>query len=468
MYLKPFFVKGLAHISYLVGAGTQCAVIDPSRDVQVYIDEAKNMGFRITHILETHLHADFISGHLDLAEKTGAVIVGPKSGNMQFGHTAVSENDEFFIQNLKFRVLETPGHTPEHLSYVVYDASRGEEPCSVFTGDTLFVGDAGRPDLFPGRADELTEKLYHSLEKLKNLPDFTEVYPAHGAGSLCGKAISAKRSSTMGYEKKYNPTLQDMSIDEFKAKLLSGMPEAPDHFSRCSETNRQGPALLRELPSPVPFSPADFKKFYENNNSIILDVRNFCAFCGGHIPGAINIDIGSNFPTFAGWILPVGKPILLITDCENDMEKALTGLRQVGLDNVAGWLEGGIYNWNLNGYPIASIPQISVEKLKEDCVRQKAFIIDVRSRREFDSYHLEKAVNIPVPELRTRYSEIKNEPIIVMCASGQRSAMAAGILRSAGIVNVVNVPGGITAWRAAGYTEKCPVDNIHGPGFFAE
>ena len=241
MFIQSFFVPGLAHLSYLLGGKGTCAIIDPRRDIEEYMAVAKAMGMRITHILETHLHADFISGHMDLAARTGAEIIVPKAGQCTFPHRPVGEGDEFQIEDMSIHVIDTPGHTPEHITYVVTDRSRGSEPAAIFCGDTLFVGDVGRPDLFPGQAVELTGKLFESLGKLKALPDHVLVLPAHGAGSLCGRSMGAMRYSTIGYEKRYNAELQHKTVDAFRASLLSGMPEAPDHFSRCSDINRKGP-----------------------------------------------------------------------------------------------------------------------------------------------------------------------------------------------------------------------------------
>ena len=288
MIVQQFFVGGLAHSSYLLGGQKTCAVIDPRRDIQVYLDTAKASGLKITHILETHLHADFVSGHLDLAQRTGAKIYAPKSGKCAFDHIGLSEGDTFEIEDMEIKVLETPGHTPEHLCYVVMDHSRGEEPAAVFTGDTLFVGDVGRPDLFPGIARDLASKLFHSLhEKLATLPDFCEVYPAHGAGSLCGRAMSAKRTSTMGYEKKYNYAFQTKDKNKFIDLLTTDMPEAPDHFSRCSDINRKGPALVRDLPSLSSHGPCLFLKESEREEHPrprYPELRGFWRTTRGRVP----------------------------------------------------------------------------------------------------------------------------------------------------------------------------------------
>src|SRR4030043_1796736 len=280
MLIQSFFVNGLSHISYMVAGSKDCAVIDPRRDIQIYIDAAKAMGVKITHILETHLHADFISGHMDLAEKTGAKIYAPKAGKCQFEHVALSEGDKFEIEDMEFNILETPGHTPENMVYAVTDHSRGEDPVALFSGDTLFVGEVGRPDLFPDIAKELASKLFNSLQKLTKLPDFCEVYPAHGAGSLCGRAMSAKRTSTIGYEKKYNYAFQTKDKSKFIDLLTTDMPEAPDHFSRCSDINRKGPALVRDLPSLIPMDPVAFSKRAKTEKILVLDIRTYEAFGG--------------------------------------------------------------------------------------------------------------------------------------------------------------------------------------------
>lgn len=249
MLLKHFFVEKIAHSAYMLAGKKACAVIDPQRDVDVYINAAHELGLVITHILETHLHADFISGHMDLAARTGAKIYAPRSAECTFDHVALAEGDTVVIEDMRLDVVETPGHTPEHICYVVTDTARGETPIGAFVGDVLFVGDVGRPDLFPNRAEELACKLYHSLHaKLLKLPDYCEVYPAHGAGSLCGRAMAAKYQTTIGYERRYNPALQIEDKAAFIRSLTSDMPPAPDHFSRCSDINRQGPALVADLP----------------------------------------------------------------------------------------------------------------------------------------------------------------------------------------------------------------------------
>ncbi len=460
MIVQQFFVNGLAHCSYLLGGAKTCAVIDPRRDIQIYLDTAKAMGLKVTHILETHLHADFISGHLDLAEKTGAKIYASKTGKGAFDHVALSEGDNFEIEDMELKVLETPGHTPEHICYVVMDHSRGEDPMALFSGDTLFVGDVGRPDLFPSIAKELASKLYDSLhEKLVKLPDFCELYPAHGAGSLCGRAMSAKRTSTIGYEKKYNYAFQIKDRRKFIELLTTEMPEAPDHFSRCSDVNRKGPTLVRNLPTCVPIEPVSFSKKIQEKNTVILDIRPYEAFGGQNIEGSYHIDFGSNFATFAGWVIPPDLNILLVAESATQAEEAVIWLRRVGLDHTIGFLEGGMFEWAKAGLSTEHIPQLSsVELSKRMSSGPKVTLVDVRAKREYQTGHIDSTINIPAPDLRKRYKELDPEvPTVVICNTGYRSSLGASLLKQHGFKDVSNLAGGMTGYNMAGYGMECSV-----------
>lgn len=466
MYVHQFFVKGIAHLSYILRGNQTCAVIDPKRDVADYIKVARDMGLKISHIIETHLHADFVSGHLDLKKLTGATIYVPKAGNCQFDHVPLAEGDTLEIEDMELKVLETGGHTPEHLSYVVTDHSRGEEPVAVFCGDTLFVGDVGRPDLFPGQAEELASKLYDNLhQKLLKLPDFCEVYPAHGAGSLCGRAMGAKRSSTIGYERRYNSALQHKTKEAFKKSLLTGMPDAPDHFSRCSSINAKGPALLGNLSEVRPLNPHEFWKL-KNNGHIVIDLRDYTAFGGSHVPGSYHFDLAGNFSTFAGWVLPPNKPLILVGNTGEEVHQATIQLYRVGLDQVVGYLDGGIRDWANRALPLEHISQITVQELKSKLEQgDELVLLDVRSKAEWDGGHIEGSIHIPFPDCRTRYREVEKEkPVAVICNTAIRASLAASILKQHGLTNLSVVAGGMTAWRAAGYSESCPAcEAPHGP-----
>jgi glyoxylase-like metal-dependent hydrolase (beta-lactamase superfamily II) len=459
MFVQQFFVNGLAHSSYLLGGTNTCAIIDPRRDVDIYLDAAKAMEMKITHILLTHLHADFVSGFMDLAEKTGAVIYAPEAGKCEFGHTALSEGSTFRIEDLAVNVLETPGHTPEHITYVVTDLARSEDPAAIFCGDVLFVGDVGRPDLFPGIARKLASELYDSLHKIVALPDYCEVYPAHGAGSLCGRAIGAKRTSTVGYERRNNYALQLKDREMFIKALITDMPAAPDHFSRSSAINRKGPELVRKLPAPKPLEPQDFWQAAQREDTLVLDIRSYEAFGGEHVPGSYNIMLSAILSTYAGWILPPDKDILLVAPSKDQALEALASLRRVGLDRAAGLLSGGMFAWAKAGLPIGHVCLISAGELNEICAAGGGIVIlDVRSANEFSTGHIKGAVNIPVPDLRTRHAEFaKNTPIAVICTTGIRSGMACGILKMNGFKKIYNVTGGMTGYNAAGYSPECPI-----------
>ncbi|HOF04521.1 MAG TPA: rhodanese-like domain-containing protein [Syntrophales bacterium] len=467
MLIQQFFVGGLAHCSYFLEGRESCAVIDPRRDVRVYLETIKSRGLRLTHILETHLHADFVSGHLELAARTGAEIYAPRAASCAFPHRAVAEGDAFAIDDMEVRVLETPGHTPEHVVYVVADGSRSREAAAVFTGDVLFVGDVGRPDLFPGRAQALAGELYDSLHlKILKLPDFCEVYPAHGAGSLCGREISAKRTTTVGYERRHNYALTIADREEFIARLTTGMPAAPDHFTRCSEINRRGPALVAGMPPVVPLAPEEFRTRSQGEGTIVLDVRSYEAFGGCHVPGAYHIDITSNISTFAGWILPPEVEVLLVTEGEAQVEQAATLLRRVGVDRIGAWLAGGMFAWANAGYPAGHVPQLAAPELAARlCAPGAPAVVDVRAAGEFAGGHIPGAIHIPAPDLRTRYDELDPDtPYVTVCNVGQRASMAASLLKRRGFREVMNLAGGMTGYNAATGGGACPVCALpHGP-----
>ncbi|OPX71087.1 MAG: molybdopterin biosynthesis protein MoeB [Methanoregulaceae archaeon PtaB.Bin108] len=453
MIINQFFIPGIAHSSYIVAGNKACAVIDPSRDIARYTGAAREMGLRITHILETHLHADFVSGHLDLAEVTGATIYAPASGNCIFPHRPLTEGDEITLEDIRFRVIETAGHTPEHISYVASDLARGPTPVAIFPGDTLFVGDVGRPDLFPGKAEALAGSLYDNLHtKIMTLPDECEVYPAHGMGSLCGRAMAAKRTSTIGYEKKFNYALRIGNRSDFVKALTTDMPAAPDHFARCSEINRAGPALMRTLPQTSAIDPKTFSERIKGGDAVLLDIRSYPAFSGLHIPGSWHIDLSGNFATQAGWILPPGRDILLVADTWPQAEEAALQLHRVGFDRVPGFLEGGMLVWGVAGLPTGRVPVLSPAEAGTLIKTGKAVLVDVRSDEEWNSAHADPSVHIPWHDLRNRYTELDSSlHYIVMCRGGQRASISASILKMHGFSQVSNLGGGYTAYQRAGF-----------------
>jgi len=472
MLVKHFFINKIAHSSYILAGSDACAVIDPQRDIDIYIEEARALGLKITHILQTHLHADFVSGHMDLAKKTGANIFVAGSAKCTFDHVALSEGDTIEIEDILIKVLETPGHTPEHLCFVVADTTRGKDPVCAFVGDTLFVGDVGRPDLFPDIAEELAEKLYHSLhDKILKLPDLCEVLPAHGAGSLCGRAMGAKWSSTIGYERKYNASLQIKDKAEFIKLLTENMPPAPDHFSRCSDINRKGPALISKLPHMQELDADAFKKMIEEENVAVVDTRSYLAFGSQQISGSWSLDLNGNLPTFAGWVLPLDKDLLVVSDSFKEAEKTNVWLRRVGMDRILGYLDGGMTGWLTSGYKTSQVTQISSEDLHDMITGSEKFVLlDVRATQEFENSHIEGAINIPVADLREKHKELKKEDTIIMiCSSGNRSSLGASILGQHGFKKLYNVAGGMTGYSNAGYTKRCTVcQNPHGSRFYSK
>jgi glyoxylase-like metal-dependent hydrolase (beta-lactamase superfamily II) len=454
MLVLQVFTPKIAHSSYILAGSTTCAVIDPRRDVQVYIDTARAAGWKITHVIETHLHADFVSGHLDLAQRCGATIYAPESGKCSFNHVPLSEGDEIVLEDMVLQVLETPGHTPEHLSYTVIDTSRGAKPVAVFCGDTLFVGDVGRPDLFPGRARELAEALYASLhDKLLKLPDFCEVYPAHAAGSLCGRAMAAKRQSTLGYERLYNLALEIDEKETFIASLTTDMPPAPDHFGRCSAINGRGPALVSTLPTPRALPPHEFAELLASGDPVVIDGRPYAAFGGQHIAGSFSLDLAGNFPTFAGWVVPPDRDILLVTSDAAQVPEAVDWLRRVGMDRTVAYLEGGMPAWAAAGMPLRHVPQLSSQELHHALeARKNMVLLDVRAPGEFGAAHIGGAVNIPVADLRTRFNELdRTADTVVICSTGNRSSLGASILEQKGFERLSSVAGGLTGYLAAGF-----------------
>jgi hydroxyacylglutathione hydrolase len=466
MLIKHYFMNKIALSSYILAGSDVCAVIDPQRDIDMYINEARDLGVIITHILQTHMHADFVSGHMDLAEKTGAKIYLAKAAKCEFDHIALSEGDTIEIEDILIKVLETPGHSPDHLCFVVVDTSRGEDPVCTFVGDTLFVGDVGRPDIFPDIADKLSDKLYHSLfDKILKLPDFCEVLPAHGAGSLCGRAMGAKWRTTIGYEKKYNKALQIKDKAKFIKSLTEDMPPAPDHFNRCNDINREGPKLVSDLPRMKELNAKSFKEMIDNENVAVVDTRSYLAFGAQHIPDAWSLDINGNLPTFAGWVLPIDKGLLVVSDSFEEAEKTNVWLRRVGQDRVVGYLDGGMAAWSVEGYRTNHFTIISAEDLHDMVSGSEVFVLlDVRATNEFEDSHIEGAINIPVADLRERHIELKKQDeIILICSSGNRSSLGVSMLLQHGFKNLYNVAGGMTGYSAAGYVKRCTVCQVpHG------
>jgi len=453
MEFKQIFTPGLAHCSYVIGGKNACVVVDPAREISQYIDIAASFGLPIKGIIETHLHADFVSGHIELMEKTGAVIYINENAGAQFEHYAVKDEEEIQIDTLLFKMLHTPGHTPECSVYIVSDLERGREPVLAFTGDTLMVGDAGRPDLFPDIKVDLASKLYNSLRRIEELPDNIELYPAHGAGSLCGKSLSSKLSSTIGTEKLQNPAMIIHDKERFITSFLEEMPEVPDHFSRCSAINRKGAPAVSKLNKPIKFSPEQFYNLSLSGYTVV-DTRGQIEFGSAHVPGAYALSIKGNFATFSGWVLPPDKPILLVLEDMGNMPTVLKALYSVGLDNVAGWLDGGMQNYVDSGLKTARFESISAQEAKERYDNEEIIIVDVRLKGEWGGGHVKNAKHISAPDIRNRYGELPvDKPVAFMCSTGTRSLLAVSlILKYSGTKNAINIFGGTTSWSNIGYS----------------
>ncbi len=451
MFLKQFYLGCLAQASYMIGSEGEAAVIDPRRDVDEYLAEAKKEGFAIRHIIETHLHADFVSGHRELARLTGAKIYFGARAGARFDHVAVRDGDEVAFGNVVLRFLETPGHTPESICVVVFDRAAGKEPQAVLTGDTLFIGDVGRPDLAAGgsvTSAELAGMLHDSLQKLLALPDSVAVYPAHGAGSLCGKNISSDTSSTIGQQRRFNYALQPMAREEFIRLVTADLPEAPAYFARDAALNREGPGNLSELPAPRELSPEELEKI-QKAGGVVLDTRPAAQYGAGHVPGSINIGLSGQFASWAGTLLSAETPIVLVAEDPERVSEAHVRLARVGLENITGFLSGGVLAWHESGRPLARTDQISVDELARRLeAGQVAQLVDVRRPAEWSSGHIGQARHVPLHELATRASELDSTlPVTAICAGGYRSSMATSLLERSGFQKVTNVVGGMAAWN---------------------
>ncbi|MFN3322863.1 MAG: MBL fold metallo-hydrolase [Bryobacteraceae bacterium] len=454
MYFQQFYLGCLAHASYMIGSDGEVAVIDPQRDVEIYLDEAKKQGLRVAHVIETHLHADFVSGHRELAERTGAkVYLGADSG-ATFPHVPVRDGDELRVGRLRLRFLETPGHTVESICIVVHDEESGSpDPVAVFTGDTLFIGDVGRPDLSPNHTPaELAGLLYDSLhQKLLKLPDSTAVYPAHGAGSLCGRQISSEKASTIGRERQTNYALQPMSREQFIALLTDELPDRPDYFAKEVEINRTGAAPLAELEPLHALSAAEVEALREQG-AVVLDTRPPNQFCAAHVPGSVSIALSGQFASWGGILLGLDAKVVLVAEEDERIEEARVRLARVGLENVLGFLEDGIQGWQASGRELASIPQITCHELHRALSEDPdpPLVIDVRNPAEWKAGHIAQAIPMPLRHVASRAGELdRSRHIAVHCKSGYRSTIAAGLLRRAGFEHVANVVGGFDAWAAS-------------------
>ncbi len=452
MKFKQFYLGCLAHASYYIGSGEEAAIIDPQRDVEQYLMEAAANNQRIKYIIETHSHADFVSGHLELAKKTGAEIVYGQRAATQFPTHKVKDGDQLQVGNVKLKFLETPGHTPEGITIVAEDTENRAEPLKMFTGDTLFIGDVGRPDLIGSKgftAEEMGAMLYDSLrEKILDFPDETEVYPAHGAGSLCGKSLSKETWSTLGNQRKMNYALQPMSKEEFIKIVAADQPEVPAYFPKSAAKNLEGSKALEDLPKPKGFSVKEIKAF----EGLVLDIRTAGEYGAGHIPEAVNIGLGGQFASWAGTLIPIGTPVAIVADTPSQVDEAFMRLARVGIETVRGFIL--MKNWNGE---IRKIEQVSVNEVAELAQTEKYLqLVDVRRAAEYAGGHAVRARNIPLDKLSKEFDKLdKTAPTYVICQGGYRSSAGTSILERAGFSKLYNVTGGTAAWINEGLeTEK--------------
>ncbi|MGA7374968.1 MAG: MBL fold metallo-hydrolase, partial [Candidatus Sulfotelmatobacter sp.] len=433
MYFEQFYLGCLAHASYMLASEGEAVVVDPQRDVEIYLKAAEANHISIRHIFETHLHADFVSGHRELASRTGATIYMGAQAGATFPHMAIEDGFLLRVGKMRITALETPGHTPESICLVITDEEKSQDAWAVLTGDTLFLGDVGRPDLSQRyTAVQLAGMLYDSLRnKLLRLADDVLVYPAHGAGSLCGRNMRAEKVSTVGTERLTNYALQIKSREEFIEQLTSNLPVRPEYFLQDAEINRTGAATLSDLPALAALDPGEVKAILADGG-IALDVRPGEEFAAGHVPGSVNIALSGQFASWAGALLGLAARPVLIANSDEAVEEARMRLARIGLEDTQGYLKGGIDAWRNAGLPLAELPQMSVDVLNLRLQNEDLQVLDVRREREWEEGHIEGASWWPLDNFKVAPPEIdRTVPIAVHCKGGYRSMIACSLLQRA-------------------------------------
>lgn len=456
MYFEQITSEGLGCFSYVIGcpgAGEMC-VVDPRRDVQVYLDIARERGMKLTRVIDTHVHADHVSGAHELAYATGAALCMYHSTPVDFPFTPLREGDTFQMGVARVTVLRTPGHTPDALSLLVADTARSEEPWMLLSGDLLFVGDVGRPDLAGSEhLEEQVANLHHSLyATLGSLPGDLALYPAHGAGSLCGRGMSPLKSSTLGFERRANPMLQLPEFAAFRKAVTAALPARPKSFSRIIEINRHGAELLDRCPLDKALDPDRFAALREAGATVV-DTRDAAAFGGAHIPDSLNIGFEPSIANWTGMVVDPEAELLLVVDSRERYDAMRTELHRIGYDNILGWLSGGMSGWITGGRPVDRLTQTSNLEVKRLLDRGPApRIVDVRTTQEWEGGHIPGALHRPIADIVTAGLELAgDEPVVLYCGSGYRSNIAASLLSRRGFADVRSLAGGITAWRGAGF-----------------
>jgi hydroxyacylglutathione hydrolase len=458
MFMQRVFTEGLAQASFVVGSDTtqQAFVVDPRRDVDDYLEIASAHGLTISHVFETHIHADFASGARELAAQTGARIYLSRAGQSEFNHTPVDDGDVIEIGELRIEVLLTPGHTPEHICLLATDTSRPAAAPLLFSGDTLFAGSVGRPDLLG--ADQtlaLAQAMYHTIhDRLIRLDDAVIVYPGHGAGSACGKQIGDDPSTTIGQEQRFNYAFQPTTEEAFVRLMLEGLPASPPYFPVMKKLNKRGPAILGDIPVPRRLDVNDLRALQAGKWGAItlLDIRPAASFGRAFLRGALNIGLGPSLPTWAGWAVRYDRPIALVVAGEADAAEAVTHLIRIGLDAVCGYAVADLSEWEDGDLHTQHIDQLDPAEARRRIDIGQLQVLDVRNPDEWDSGHIDRARHLPVGQLAHGESDglDPERPVATVCASGFRSSLAASVLKGRGFDDVANITGGMDAWKAGG------------------
>ncbi len=456
MIIDRVFTPSLAQVAYLVADETtgDLAVIDPRRDIQACLDWASEHSLRISAILETHVHADFVSGAPELAAATGAPLYASRQGQQDFPHTPLDDGDEVRVGTLILRAIATPGHTPEHLSYLLINPAQGPEPVALFSGDALFVGEVGRPDLLgESQTKTLASQLYTTVsETLSGLPDALTVYPGHTAGSSCGRKIGDSPTTTIGDEKRFNYAFRPKSEDEFISTVLSGMPLAPTYYPELKRVNKEGAAPIESLKPGSALSTEEVTERVRSG-ALVIDGRGQDAFGEGHIPGSVALGLGPNFLTWAGWLAPYDRSLILVLDDPAQYPDAVRELRRIGLDQVDGFLDGGIAAWKATGHPVEPLAQITVDGLRARLEEEASppLVLDVRREDEWEEGHIEGAGHRFAGEI-AQGASIPFDPgqeTAIICGTGYRSSLVASLLQARGHTSLINVSAGMEAWNEA-------------------
>jgi hydroxyacylglutathione hydrolase len=459
MLVRQFVLDGLGHLSTLIAdeASGLAAVIDPRRDVDVYLEATRERGLRISHVVETHLHNDYVSGGRELVAATGAEHVIGAGAELRHPFRPVRDGEAFPVGGVRFAALDTPGHTPEHVAYAISDLSRADEPVAMFTGGSLLVGSVGRTDLLgQDRAIAGARAMFRSLhEVILGHPDYVEVYPTHGAGSLCSTAISSTAHSTIGFERRHNPLLQPTEVDAFARALLAGQPAFPRYFARMRPTNQAGPRVLGGVPEPRPMSVEAAQEALAAG-ALLIDLRSPRRHAAAHVPGSLSIPAGSSFGTWLGWVVPEpDRPLVLLLETPADWDDAIRQAIRIGFESVVGYVDGGLDAWISAGLPVEEGGRQTVVELARALAAGgpgAPLVVDVRQASEYEAGHLPGSLAIGAGELPDRLAGLaRDQPVVTICEAGYRASVAASLLRAAGFVHVAAVASGVPDWVAQGF-----------------